>query len=143
MRISVTRWTWPDVSPLRHSVCRERLKYQASPVSMVRASASASNFGASVRPSSTSAVEPGSAKDSLDKEASRPDGPVCAAEALALAPAHQRDEADLLGGIVAERAEELRRDGERPWLLHAAHRHAGVLRLHQHRDPAGFENLVD
>ena len=34
-RISTTRWTWPELSPLRHSALRERLKYQASPVSMV------------------------------------------------------------------------------------------------------------
>src|SRR5262245_65559865 len=83
MRISTTRCTWPEVSPLRHSARRERLKYQASPVAMVRSSAcafmcatmstsperasvatqvtrpSASNFGANARPSSTSSVEPG------------------------------------------------------------------------------------
>ena len=31
MRISTTRWAWPEVSPLRHSAPRERLKYQACP----------------------------------------------------------------------------------------------------------------
>ena len=35
MRSSRTRCTWPELSPLRHSFWRERLKYQASPVSMV------------------------------------------------------------------------------------------------------------
>src|SRR4030081_1375985 len=40
MRISTTRWTWPEVSPLRHSALRERLKYQASPVAMVLRKAS-------------------------------------------------------------------------------------------------------
>src|SRR5262245_1535914 len=83
MRISITRCTWPELSPLRHSARRERLKYQASPVAMVRSSAcafmcatmstsperaavatqvtrpSASNLGANARPSSTSSVEPG------------------------------------------------------------------------------------
>src|SRR5688572_8811262 len=79
--MSITRWTCPDVSPLRQSAPRERLKYQASPLAMVFSSAaafmcatistwperasvatqvrspSASNLGVSVRPSSTSAVE--------------------------------------------------------------------------------------
>ena len=36
-RISTTRWTWPEVSPFFQSARRERLKYQASPVSMVLA----------------------------------------------------------------------------------------------------------
>ena len=40
-RISTTRWVWPDVSPFFHSARRERLKYHASPVAMVFASASA------------------------------------------------------------------------------------------------------
>ena len=31
VRSSTTRWVWPEVSPLRHSALRERLKYQASP----------------------------------------------------------------------------------------------------------------
>src|SRR5262245_4064404 len=86
MRISTTRWAWPEDSPLRQSVRRLRLKYQACPVAIVRRKASAfmwatintspdrasvatqmtspsaSNFGANVRPSSTSAVEPRDAK---------------------------------------------------------------------------------
>ena len=36
IRISTTRCTWPEVSPFRHNALRERLKYQASPVSIVR-----------------------------------------------------------------------------------------------------------
>ena len=35
MRISTTRWVRPEVSPLRQSALRERLKYQASPLAMV------------------------------------------------------------------------------------------------------------
>src|SRR5882724_4404911 len=31
----MTRWVWPEVSPLRHNALRERLKYQASPLAMV------------------------------------------------------------------------------------------------------------
>ena len=40
MRISTTRWVWPELSPLRQSAPRERLKYHACPVEMVFASAS-------------------------------------------------------------------------------------------------------
>ena len=40
-RISTTLWIWPLVAPLCQSSARERDQYQASPVSMVRASASA------------------------------------------------------------------------------------------------------
>src|SRR5262245_18167388 len=40
MRISTTRWLWPELSPFLHSVLRERLKYQASPEAMVLRSAS-------------------------------------------------------------------------------------------------------
>ena len=40
-RISTTRWVWPELSPFFQSALREREKYQASPVSMVRLSASA------------------------------------------------------------------------------------------------------
>src|SRR6478609_3564303 len=87
MRISTTRCTWPEDSPLRQSARRERLKYQASPVAMVcckacafmwatistapdRASVatqvtspSASNLGAKAAPSSTSSVEPRTANE--------------------------------------------------------------------------------
>src|SRR6516162_4046561 len=135
MRISTTRWTWPEVSPLRQSVWRERLKYQASPVSMVRASAaaficatistspvcasvatqvtrpSASNLGASARPSSASAAGPGGANgpESLDNKSP-----------LTTLPAHQREEAHLLGRLVAEQTGELGRHGGDPRLLHPA-----------------------
>src|SRR6516225_525588 len=80
MRISTTRCVWPEVSPFFQSALRERLKYQASPVAMVLASASlficatistspdfasvatvvmsplASNLGVSAVPSSSSAA---------------------------------------------------------------------------------------
>src|SRR5262249_19135220 len=86
MRISTTRWAWPEASPLRQSVRRLRLKYHACPVAIVwrKASAfmwatintspdrasvatqttrpSASNFGANARPSSTSSIGPRRAK---------------------------------------------------------------------------------
>src|ERR1700722_18395738 len=85
MRISTTRWVWPEVSPFFHSAPRERLKYHASPVAMVLASACAfiwatistspdaasvatavtsplaSNFGVSAKPSSRAASDPGGA----------------------------------------------------------------------------------
>src|SRR5262245_21290277 len=96
MRISTTRWTWPELSPFRHKARRERLKYQATPLAMVSRSASAfmcatistspelasvatqvtrpsaSNLGAKPRPSSTCPVEPRAAKgaSSSDKETS-------------------------------------------------------------------------
>src|SRR5215204_321230 len=38
------------------------------------------------------------------------------------------------GGIVLEHAAHCRRDGQRPWLLHPAHRHAEVLGLDDHED---------
>src|SRR6188768_1407957 len=87
MRISTTRCRWPEVSPLRQRARRERLKYQASPVAMVRRKASAfmwatistapdrasvatqvtspsaSNLGAKSAPSSTSSVEPRTANE--------------------------------------------------------------------------------
>src|ERR1700755_3036986 len=40
MRISTTRWVWPELSPLRHSALRERLKYHASPLAIVLRKAS-------------------------------------------------------------------------------------------------------
>src|SRR5215470_9371410 len=145
MRISTTRWTWPEVSPFFHRARRERLKYQASPVSIVfcRASAfmcatmstspvatsvatqvinpSASNFGANARPSST-----------------------CSAEAKSPLPAaNHGDEAHLLVRVLAERAAELGGDGERAGLLDPAQRHAHVLGFKQHGDTARLEDLLD
>ena len=64
-------------------------------------------------------------------------------KAISARPAHQRDEAHLLLRIVAEQAGELRGDGERAGLLHAAHRHAGVLGLDHHGDAARLQDLVD
>src|ERR1700722_16452105 len=85
MRISTTRWVWPELSPFFHNALRERLKYQASPEAIVFAKASAficatistspdtasvatqvtsplaSNFGVSATPSSRSASVPGGA----------------------------------------------------------------------------------
>ena len=57
--------------------------------------------------------------------------------------AQQIDEAGLLVRIVAENAGELRRDGRDAVLAHAAHRHAGVLGLDHHRDPARGERILD
>ena len=81
VRISITRWVWPELSPFRHKALRERLKYQASPVATVRRSAPsfiwatistspvaasvvtqvtrppASNFGRKATPSSRSAED--------------------------------------------------------------------------------------
>src|SRR5580700_5709596 len=80
---------WPDVSPFFQRAPRDRLKYQASPVAMVRASASAfmcatirtspepasvatqvtrpsaSNLGVRAKPSSRSEAVPGGANDML------------------------------------------------------------------------------
>src|SRR5579862_1159003 len=131
MRISMTRWVWPDVSPFFHSARRERLKYHASPVAMVFASASAfmcatistspetasvatqvtspsaSNFGVSAVPSSSAALVPGDAKGILsDNEA-----PALPASARSRGAAHQRDEPHLVFGAVAERAEKPRGHG--------------------------------
>src|SRR5262249_24423996 len=145
MRISMTRWTWPEVSPFFHSARRERLKYQASPVSIVFCSASAfmcatistspvatsvatqvispsaSNFGAKARPSST-----------------------CSAEAKSPLPAaNHGDDAHLLVRVFAERAAEVGGDRERAGLLDPAQRHAHVLGFKQNRDAARLENFLD
>src|SRR6266545_2317811 len=69
-------------------------------------------------------------------------GPARASSAGGTA-AHQRDEPDLLAGIVAEQPGELGRDGLRARLLDAAQGHAGVLGLEHHRDAARFQHLVD
>src|SRR5262245_14662014 len=159
MRISMTRWVWPDSSPLRQSFRRERLKYQASPVAMVRASASAficatmssspdcasvatqvtspsaSNFGVKARPSSSSLVEPGAAN--ADESAT---GALSRGRS---ALAHQAHESDLLGRIVAERTDELGRDRGRAELLDPAQRHAHVLGLDHHGNAARIEDLLD
>src|SRR4051812_27559285 len=112
-------------------------------------SPSASNFGVKARPSSTSLVEPGAANaDGLATSVSRAKNG-CSALASALgstlgsALAHQCHESNLLGRIVAERADELGRDRRGAELLHAAQRHAHVLGLEQDGDAAWIEDLVD
>src|SRR5580704_13007001 len=162
MRISTTRWVWPLVSPFFHSAWRERLKYHASPVAMVFASASAfmcatistsphaasvatqvtspsaSNFGLSAAPSSSAALVPGGAKGDLsDNESPLP------ASAGGRSTAHQRDEPHLVFGAVAERAEKPRGHGRDTRLADAANRHAGVLGLDQHGDAVRLEDVLD
>src|SRR6202051_4935781 len=163
MRISTTRWVWADVPPFSHSARRERLKYHASPLAMVFASASAfmcatistspetasvatqvtspsaSNFGVSAAPSSRSALVPGGAKgDVSDNEA-----PALPASARCRGAAHQRDEPHLVFGAVAERAEKARGHGRDARLADAANRHAGVLGLDQHSDTMRLEHALD
>src|SRR5262249_35395109 len=102
---------------------------------------SASNLGANRRPSSTcSAVARGAKRDDVSALATTR---LAAGAELASLTAHQRDEPDLLAGIVAEQTGELGRDGLRPWFLHTAQRHARVLGLEHHRHPARLQNLVD
>src|ERR1700685_363590 len=162
MRISTTRWVWPQVSPFFHSARRERLKYHASPVAMVFASASAfmcatistspeatsvatqvtspsaSNFGVNAKPSSRSALVPGDAKGDLsDNESPLP------ASARGCGAAHQRHEPHLVFRAVAERAEKPRGHGRDARLADAANRHAGVLGLDQHGDAVRLEHIVD
>src|SRR5262245_37958436 len=75
-------------------------------------SPSASNFGASDSPSSTSAFEPGAANSVEGSDTARPClGRAYARGSSALHAAHKRQEARLLGGIIAEAAGELGRDG--------------------------------
>src|SRR6516165_2560406 len=212
MRISTTRWAWPEDSPLRQSARRLRLKYHAWPVAIVwrKASAfmcatintspdrasvatqmtrpSASNFGAKARPSSTSSIEPRGAKDEVSSDKknlaqksesalarratqispamadagsalyralARGGWPACAGHHLrlrcqarsgrrsAIGLAHHGDEADLVVGIVLKAAGELRGDGGRSRLLHAAQRHAHVLGLDHHRHAARGQDLLD
>src|SRR5262249_40869281 len=150
------------VSPLRHSVCRERLKYQASPVAMVLASASrfmcatmstsperasvatqvtspsASNLGTNARPSSTSSVEPRCAKgDGWSVKATRSRG------GSAIGPAHHGDETDLVVRVVREAAGKLGGDGRGAGLLDPAHRHAHMFGLEHDRHAARGQNLLD
>ena len=62
---------------------------------------------------------------------------------LALRPTQHGQETDLLVGIVAECAGEMRRRRHRAGLLHPAQRHAHVLGLDHHRNAARFEDFVD
>src|ERR1700684_765624 len=160
MRISTTRWVWPEVSPFFHSARRERLKYHASPVAMVFARAcaficatistspdaasvatqvtspSASNFGVSAKPSSRSALVPGDAKGDLsDNESPLP--------ASGRGATHQRHEPHLVFGAVAEGAKKPRGHGRDARLADAANRHAGVLGLDQHGDAVRLEHILD
>src|SRR6202051_2815933 len=163
MRSSTTRWVWPEVSPFFHSARRERLKYHASPVPMVFASASAfmcatistspddtsvatqvtspsaSNFGVSAVPSSSSALVPDGAKgDVSDNEA-----PALPASARGRGAAHQRDKPHLVFRTVAERSKKPRGHGRNPRPADTANRHAGVLGLDQHGDAMRLEHVLD
>src|SRR5262245_57351218 len=88
---------------------------------------SPSNFGASARPSSTSAVEPRRAKEA-GWSAKKPRDP----PGSAIGAAHHGDEPDLVVRIVAEAAGELGGDGRGARLLDPAHRHKHVLGLEHH-----------
>src|SRR5947208_7514818 len=156
IRSSTTRWVWPDLSPLRHSASRERLKYQASPLSIVLRSASsficatistspvaasvatqvtspdASNLGWKTSPSSRSFSSADVDTESLAFFARSP-----------LRCSHHGHEARLLRRIVAEHAGVAAGEGHRAMLGDAAHRHAGMLGLDHHGNAAGFEDLVD
>src|SRR5580704_8861878 len=144
MRISTTRWLWPEVSPFFHSVLRVRLKYHASPVAMVLARAcaficatistspvaasvatavtspSASNFGVSANPSSRSAAVPGDAKVLVSDMVGH------GVRLSVFGAARERDKAQLVVRRVAEGAEETRSHGRGARLGDAADRHAGV-----------------
>src|SRR5215813_3101164 len=99
-------------------------------------SPSASNFGVKARPSSTSLIEPGAAKTG--------DWTTSASHTKRRsALVHQGHESNLLGRIVAERADELGRDRRGAELLHTAQRHAHMLGLDQDGDAARIEDLVD
>src|ERR1700683_3386621 len=163
MRISTTRWVWPEVSPFFHNAWRERLKYHASPVAMVFASAcafmcatistspdaasvatqvtspSASNFGVSAKPSSSAALVPGGAKGDVSDN----DAPTLPASTRSRGAAHQRHKPHLIFGAVAERAEKPRGHGRDARLADAANRHAGVLGLDQHGDTVRLEDVLD
>src|SRR5882757_867376 len=152
MRISTTRWVWPEVSPLRHNALRERLKYQASPVAMVlrRASSficatiSTSPFAASVATQVTrpAASNLGWNASPSSRSWSSEDGDTVSlanwTRGSALRPSHHGQETRLLRRIVAEHAGEAAGEGRRSMLGDATHRHAGMLRLDHHRNAAGF-----
>ena len=63
--------------------------------------------------------------------------------ATRLGAAQHRHETDLLAGIVAERAGEMRCHGQRAGFLNSAQRHAHVLGLDHHRNASRLEDLVD
>src|SRR4051812_24817451 len=145
MRISTTRWVCPELSPLRHSALRERLKYQASPLAMVLRSASsfmwatistsplatsvatqvkrpdASNLGWKSSPSSRSCARSWECVD-VDTETSRK----FPKARLPVRSSHHGQEARLLRRIIAEHAGITAGEGHRAVLGDAAHRHAGM-----------------
>src|SRR5204862_8287024 len=110
------RWVWPELSPLRQSALRERLKYQASPVAIVLRRASsficatistspvaasvatevtspdASNLGLNSSPSSIGLTVVGVDTGSLAGNQ----------RGLALAPSHHGQETRLLRWIIPE-----------------------------------------
>src|SRR5215475_7794111 len=157
VRISTTCWIWPDVSPLRQSALRERLKYQASPLAMVLRSASsficatistspvaasvatqvrspdASNLGWNASPSSRSSISADEDTGSPRRTSAR----------LPLRPSHHGQETRLLRRIVAEHAGETAGERRCTMLGDATHRHAGMLGLDHNRNAAGFQDLID
>src|SRR5882757_9143128 len=162
----MTRWVWPEVSPLRHSALRERLKYQASPLAMVLRSAS-SFICATIRTSpvtasvATQVTRPDSSKrgwkaspssrsmSSLDVDMfGNRHGQVSRAVsrinfARLPLPSHHGQETRLLRRVVAEHAGEAAGEGRRTVLGNAAYRHAGMLGLDHDRNATRLEDLVD
>src|SRR5262245_55729329 len=102
-------------------------------------SPSASNFGASAMPSSSSAVERAGAKERGVSAKTKPRDP----PGSAIGSAHHGDETDLVVRIVAEAAGELRGDGRGARLLDPAHGHAHMLGFEHHRDAARRQDLLD
>src|SRR5471032_1773062 len=102
-------------------------------------SPSASNFGAKAKPSSTSAVEPRAANDDLSVKIRL----AVNAGRLTLRPTQHGHETNLLVGILAERAGEMRGNRHRAGFRHPAQRHAHMLGLDHHRDAARLEDLVN
>src|SRR3954453_10502492 len=150
MRISTTCWVWPELSPLRHSALRARLKSHASPLAMVLRSASSfmcatirtQPVTASVATQVTSPDESNLGLNASPSSRSRLSAELDTAE-LPLWGAHHRHEPGLLRRIVAEHPGEAAGEGRCAMLGDTADRHAGMLRLDHHGDAARLEDLVD
>ena len=143
---------------MRHSALRERLKYQASPLSMVVRSASSfmcatistSPLAASVATQVTSPTA-----SNLGWNASPPQRSLMMplmwtrsprenhARGISAAPLAPWTGSAPAPPVVAEHAGKPAGEGHRAVLGDAAHRHAGMLRLDHHRNAARFEDLVD
>src|SRR5450756_319322 len=118
MRISTTRWVCPELSPLRHSALRERLKYQASPLAIVLRNAS-SFMCATIRTSplrasvATQVTSPDASNLGLNASPSSRSllSAKVAKTGLSLRGAHHRHEPGLFRRIVAEHAGEAAGEG--------------------------------